>query len=120
MRAIQPILILLLFVGIILYFSRLRSGIFDRVLVVFFVFAGMVMVIFPDLTMKLAEVAGVGRGADLFMYLALVGIGFVGLVLFSKIRNLEATISDLARTVAIQTAHTPDESADASDPDETT
>jgi len=107
MRPVQLILIVMLIMVIFLYFNRLRSGILDRVLVVAFAVAGMVMAALPDVTMKMAAAVGVGRGADLFMYLALVGFGFFGLVLFSKIRSLEGTITDLARSVAVNNARTP-------------
>jgi len=95
-------------IGILfLYFSRLRSGLLDRVVVAVFVLVGIVLAAVPDMTMKIAAFVGVGRGADLFMYLALVGLGFFLLVLFSKLRDIESTISELARTVAIDTARQP-------------
>ena len=109
MRPVQLILIVMLIMVIFLYFNRLRSGILDRVLVVAFAVTGMVMAALPDVTMKMAALVGVGRGADLFMYIALVGFGFFGLVLFSKLRSLESTITDLARTVAVRDARTPED-----------
>lgn len=115
MRPVQFILIIMLIMVVFLYFNRLRSGILDRVLVVAFAVAGMVMAALPDLTMKMAAVVGVGRGADLFMYLALIGFGFFGLVLYSKIRSLEGTITDLARIMAIRDARTPDEAPSSFD-----
>lgn len=114
MRPVQFILIVLVILVIVLYFSRLRSGLLDRVVVVLFAALGITMAAVPDLTMKMAHAVGVGRGADLFMYLSLVGFGFFGLVLYSKLRDLEASITHLARNVAIQTASRPqDGSADA-------
>lgn len=118
MRAIQIILIVLLLLVIVLYFRRLRSGLVDRVVVFLFALAGMVMVAVPGVTIKLANLVGVGRGADLFMYLALVGLGFFSLVLYSKLRDLETTIAQLARSVAIQTAHRPGDSETGTTPND--
>jgi len=117
-RPVQLILIVLMIGLIYLYFSRLRSGILDRVAVLAFAVGGMVMAAFPDLTMKIAGAVGVGRGADLFTYLSLVGFAFFGLVLYSKIRDLEATITDLSRVIALQTATLPREGIDATGPRE--
>lgn len=115
MRPVQLILIVLVVSMLLLYFNRLRSGILDRVVVLLFAAAGIVMVAIPDLTMKIADLVGVGRGADLFMYLSLLGLGFFGLVLYSKLRHIESTLSDLARNVAVNTAHRPEETPQQSD-----
>jgi hypothetical protein len=117
-RPVQLILIVLLIALIYLYFSRLRSGILDRVAVLAFALGGMVMVAFPDVTMKMAGAVGVGRGADLFTYLSLVGFAFFGLVLYSKIRDLEATITDLSRVIALQTASRRPNAVDSTGPSE--
>ena len=108
-RPVQLILIVMLIVGVFIYFSRLRSGLMDRLVVLLFVVAGIIMAALPDLTTKMASLVGVGRGADLFTYLALVGLAFLGLVLYSRLRDLEATITDLARATAIKNARKPDQ-----------
>jgi len=107
MRPVQPILIVLLIGIVVVYFSRLRSGVLDRLVVLLFAMAGIVMAAVPDLTTRLAGLAGVGRGADLFMYFALLGFGFLGLVLYSKLRDLEASITELARSIAVERATAP-------------
>lgn len=107
MRPVQFVLIVLLMGVLLLYFSRLRSGLLDRVVVLAFGLLGMVMVAAPDWTTKTANLVGVGRGADLFFYLAIVGFSFAGLVLYSKIRDLEASITQLIRTLAIERAEPP-------------
>ena len=112
MRPVQLILIVMLIGILFLYFNRLRSGLVDRIVVALFVFAGIILAAVPDVTMKIAAFVGVGRGADLFMYLALVGLGFFLLVLYSKLRDIESTISELARSVAIETAREPGPAAD--------
>lgn len=107
MRPVQFILMLLVIMMLALYFSRLRSGVLDRVVVLMFGLLGIFMVAVPDATTKVANFVGVGRGADLFIYLALLGIGFACLLLYSKLRELEASVTDLTRAVAIERAREP-------------
>ena len=121
MRPVQLILTVLLLLIVALYFSRLRSRLLDRVVVLLLSVLGIGMVLAPDLTNKAADLVGVGRGADLFIYLAIVGFGFLFLLFYSKIRQLEATLTDLARNIAISRARAPDSaSTPPGDPADTT
>jgi hypothetical protein len=111
MRPVQFILIVLLLIVIYVYFSRLRSGLLDRLAVLLFAAVGIVMTVVPDLTTRIANLIGVGRGVDLFFYLSILGLAFMCLLLYSKIRDLESTITDLTRAVAIKKANPPDEAS---------
>ena len=51
-----------------------------------------------------AQLVGVGRGVDLLIYVSLIGIGFLMLLLVSKIRDLENKVTLLTREVALQRA----------------
>ncbi len=117
MRPVQLILILLVLGLLVLYFSRLRSGLLDRIAVLTFGVLGIAMAAAPDWTTRVANLVGVGRGADLFIYLSLVGFAFVVLLLYSKLRGIQASLTDLARTIAIERAHAPDE-PDSARPDD--
>lgn len=114
MRPVQFILIVLLGLGTYFYFRRLRSGLLDRLIVLFFAVLGAVMTIFPDFTTKVANVVGVGRGVDLFFYLSIVGLAFMCILLYSKIRQLESSITELTRALAIKKATDPDGSESGS------
>lgn len=107
MRPIQFILILLLVMVVVTYFRRLRSRLLDRVIAVLFGLVGVVMAVMPDWTNTLAQLVGVGRGADLLTYLGLVGLIFLCLLLYSKLRDLESSLTDLVRAIAIEQAYTP-------------
>lgn len=111
MRPVQFILMLLVVGMLALYFSRLRSGVLDRVVVLVFGIMGIVMVAVPDMTTRAANLVGVGRGSDLFIYLALLGLGFTCLLLYSKVRDLDASLTELSRTIAIGSAHEPHRTA---------
>ena len=101
MKIIQLILIPLLVVLTVLYTSRFRSRFLDRLIVLFIGMGGAGMVLFPSATQRLAHTLGVGRGADLIMYLGLLGLAFICFLLFSKIRELELSLTQMARAEAI-------------------
>ncbi|MCL3817334.1 DUF2304 domain-containing protein [Aeromicrobium wangtongii] len=72
---------------------------------------GILTVIFPDITSRLAEAVGVARGTDLVLY-ALVVV-FVGNSIFTaaKFRHHERDITQLARRLALAEAPRPTSSA---------
>lgn len=101
MKLIQIILIPALLLLILFYFRRLRSLLLDRIIILVLGLLGVLMVIFPERADKLAQAFGVGRGADLVVYLTLVGLAFFLIVLISKIRTLETRLTEVARFEAI-------------------
>ena len=109
MTPIQPILVALLIAAAVLYFGKLRSLLLDRLVVLVLIACGIVMVIAPDLTTRIAHAVGVGRGTDLVIYLGLVGFAFLWLVLYSEVRTLQVRISELARAIAIDKTRNPGE-----------
>ena len=104
MIPIKPVLIgaVLLFAAI--YFAKLRSRLWDRMLVLLFVALGVGSIANPNLTTVIAHRLGVGRGVDLLFYFSLVGFGFVVLLLFSRIRELQRQVTNLARELALHAA----------------
>jgi small membrane protein len=66
--------------------------------------AGAVAVIEPEVPQYVAEFVGVGRGADLVMYIAIVGVMFVLLHYYSKFVELQAKMTELVRQIAIMKA----------------
>lgn len=109
MKPIQAILVLILLAIAGLYFNRLRKKTFDRLIILLFIFTGILLVITPDLTTAIAHRLGVGRGADLIMYLGLLMLSFFCVLLYARIRELESSLTDLARWVALDQARQPDQ-----------
>ena len=101
MIPIQPILVILLVSGVALYFRKLRSRLWDRTIVITVLIAAVIFVMNPDLANRLAAVAGVGRGADLFFYITIPGLAFALLLLLSRIRDLEQRSTLLVRELAL-------------------
>lgn len=70
--------------------------------------AGGVAVMVPETTQDVANLVGVGRGADLVTYLAIVSVMFVLVHYYSKFVDLQHKITQLTRELAIVRAeHDP-------------
>lgn len=63
--------------------------------------AGAVAVIVPDMTSEVAQFVGVGRGADLVTYIAIIAVMFVLLHYYAKFVELQQKLTELAREMAI-------------------
>jgi small membrane protein len=101
MKLIQLILLLALIILFISYFRWFRNAAFDKILIALIFLAGVTFVLFPDWTSKISKLLGVGRGADLLMYLSIVSFSYVVLLFYSKIKKLENQLSELVRRQAM-------------------
>jgi hypothetical protein len=101
MKLIQLILIVGLLAILISYFRWFRSAVMDKLLIAAILAAGIVLVVFPDLTSRLAVALGVGRGADLVFYLFIVAFCYLILLVYAKIKKLERQLAELSRKQAL-------------------
>ena len=73
-----------------------------------FLFWGLVwigtasIIIFPDATSSLAHLLGIGRGADLIMYLSLLISFYLIFRLYVALTRLEQAITALVRAIALE------------------
>ncbi len=102
MKGIQLILLVALIILFISYFRWFRNAALDKILIALIFLAGVSFVLVPDWTTKIAELLGVGRGADLLMYLSIVSFSYIVLVLYSKIKKLETQLSEMVRRQAME------------------
>jgi hypothetical protein len=96
----------IVFALIVIVPSRGSRHLAVRRLALLAIFAlGILTVVFPDITSRLAEIVGVERGTDLVLYAFVVV--FVGNSIFmaAKFRHHERDITRLARALAL--AETP-------------
>ncbi len=101
---IKLLLTLGLLVALFFSMAQQASTRLLRMAMILLVALGVVLVWFPDITMSVAGLVGVGRGTDLITYLWIViSIIFI-LILHLRINRLNATITDLARGVSISEA----------------
>ena len=90
-------------IGVYMY-VRLRSTLFDVFLIGFFIISGTLLVLFPEYSNKIAHWVGVGRGADLLFYLSILFLFFLILKLYSRLRRMEQSFTELVRTKSIEEA----------------
>ncbi len=107
MSPIQLLLILATVTAAVLYFRRLRSRLLDRAIFFVLVLVAVAMVARPDWANAIANFLGVGRGADLVTYLGISGLAFLWLGLYTRQRELDARLTELARRIAIYEADPP-------------
>jgi hypothetical protein len=101
MKLIQIILLVGLLSILVSYFRWFRTAAFDKILIILILLTGIVFVISPELTNTIAHKLGVGRGADLLFYLAIVGFGYALLLLYSKTRMIEKKLAEIIRMQAL-------------------
>lgn len=107
MLAIQILLVLFFIFAVIRVAGRYRQG--DLSLrgmimwLLFWLLAGLV-VIMPNSTSYFARLLGIGRGADLVVYLALVAIFSIIFRLMVKIEHMNRNITKLVRKTALDEA----------------
>jgi hypothetical protein len=96
-------ILLLLGLGAIGWFIFLRRNRLPiHIMTVFLLIAaGAVAVIFPDVTQDAADLVGVGRGADLITYIAIVAVMFVLLHYYTKFVELQRQLTEVTRELAI-------------------
>lgn len=94
--------------GIFLYFvsrkHNVRMQASKRIGFFLFLALNVYAVLFPEHTTVLAHALGIGRGADLLLYLLVVAFVFGMLNTYLRFRGTTQQITELARTLAIREA----------------
>ncbi len=104
MKLIQIFLLIALIIILISYIRWFRSAALDKILIAIILLTGMCFVVFPDVTTRMANWLGVGRGADLLFYIAIVAFSYTLLLLYSKTKVLEKQIASLVRKQSLMEA----------------
>jgi hypothetical protein len=87
-------------IGWLIFLRRNRLPI--HIMTVFLLLgAGAVAVVMPETTQQAAELVGVGRGADLITYTAIVAVMFVLLHYYTKFVELQRQLTEVTRELAI-------------------
>lgn len=81
---------------------RFQAG--KKLLLALFALVFAVAVVFPNTMTAVANLLGVGRGADLLLYALVVAFFFVSLNTYLKFKDLELRNTRLARRIAVMEA----------------
>jgi hypothetical protein len=91
-------------IGFAVYTTRVRSTLSDRLIYVVLIAAGIPLVLYPDWSTRIAHLVGIGRGADLVIYLFIMFSLFFFASSASAFRKIERDLTVIARTIAINNA----------------
>lgn len=98
---VSAILVLTLFVLVLYSLKIISNGYYYGFLLLIVAFLCILFVIYPNLTLMLANFFGVGRGADLLLYLSFV----IGLLLYLsisiKLKKLEQIQAEIIRKISL-------------------
>jgi hypothetical protein len=97
----SQIILILAILLFILYVFRVRTLLIDRMIYMFLVSGGIVCILFPELSTAIANMVGIGRGADLIFYLFVIFSLFNHVGLVSHVKRLERQLTDLTRAIAV-------------------
>ena len=100
-KLIQFILIPALLIATLIYIRRLRTLFLDRLIVILLGMSAIFLVLNPEWTAFLAKELGVGRGADLIIYLSITALGFFCTTLWTKLRDIDARLTEMIRHQAL-------------------
>ena len=87
--------------------SGVRSRAWALILLAVLSALGMLAILVPEWTTLAANAVGVGRGADLLIYLLITTLAFVILMVYTRVRLLQSQVTRLARAISIQGAALP-------------
>ncbi len=101
---IKIILLIPLLLLIILMLPRFRSHAMSRLIMIIISLLGILFVLFPSLSNELAKYVGVGRGADLIIYLFMVFSFLYNIFMYAKLRMIRQDQTEIIKNIAIQNA----------------
>lgn len=88
-------------IKISLKFQQKKIRLREFLLWLIFWLAVIVVVILPNITSYLANLVGIGRGSDLAVYLAVLGLFYLVFRIYVKMDNMDAQITKIVRSDAI-------------------
>lgn len=100
-------IIVICLILIAVYAGTKRLSGFQVLGVACFTVIGIVLVVFPNASTRVANFLGIGRGTDLILYLAVLGGLFVASNFYFRFKRHEQALITLARQSAIGRAREP-------------
>lgn len=107
MTIIQIVLTICIALIAVYMYLRLRSTLFDVILILLFFGVGVFFVLFPETTNDIAKFVGVSKGANLLLYSAIMFLFFLILKLYSRLRRVEQKFTELVRNKSLEEAEEP-------------
>ncbi len=107
MILIKIILIILLLIILRAFLVQESLLLIKRLVAFLMFFFLMILILFPDVSTRIANAIGVGRGVDLVFYFSNLFFLFLIVVLWKRTVSLMSIVTKLSRTIALQHAEKP-------------
>lgn len=107
---VQVILIILILFPISRVFLRFKEG---QLTPPFFVFwlnvwtSALVILIFPDITTKIAKTVGINRGVDVVIYLSIALLFYLVFRIYVSLENIRKDMSEIVRMISLKKVKNP-------------
>lgn len=95
---------------ILIQFHQKKIRLYHLIAWLFFWGIALFIVLIPDITSHIARFVGVGRGADLVLYISIIALFYIVFKQFTKIAQLERNITDITSFLAKKEAYIPEDS----------
>ena len=79
-------------------------------------FLSSLFILRPDLTMRVARVLGIGRGADLVLYIFAILFMTSFFYFYGRFRFIESQLTEIVRHLSFSTSDLPDKGAQSDSP----
>lgn len=104
MTNIKIILFIPLLLLIILMLPKFRRHTMSKLIMILISLLGILFILFPSLSSRLANYVGVGRGTDLIIYLFMIFSFLYGIFIYAKLRMIQQNQTEIIKNIAIQQA----------------
>ena len=74
-------------------------------------FQSALFILRPDLTMRVARVLGIGRGADLVLYIFVIFFITTSFYFYARFRFIESQLTEIVRHLSFSTSGLPNKGA---------
>ena len=100
----SQVVLLLAVLSFLIYVFRLRTLVLEWIFYLAFALGGAVIILYPDVSTRLANSIGIGRGADLLLYIFIIFSLFHHVNIAARFKHLERQITAVVRSVALAEA----------------
>ena len=100
----SQVLLLLTILSFLIYVFRLRTIALERMIYFILSLGGIAVILYPDMSTRLANHLGIGRGADLLLYIFIIFSLFHHVHIAARFKHLERQMTALVRSVALTEA----------------